>query len=370
MESNKKHFLPFKGEGMLFYWLKLLPINVRLVETQDFASLQKLIGSDGKGIFMMDKWVNRFMPRVVCCFMTALMLAGGVAGCSYIPFIHSDKGEQKEEKVVRTLWKSGEQYVAIEKQDRPSGITVKANEHVTEISVDRLRTALASIDLRLPDRDKSIALFNDDELRILSEYIAEGLALAGPDEDVTFAIIGNYVEALGFLKKRMVSGGRVFCQDGQINIIFGDVHRLLGETMGIPEDRRLHPFMIGSRGGTVGVHEGMLLPKTGGEIFAKMREEWVLFPIKGPESLPTSQETVAPAPVTKEAAPASGQENIAPVSGTREVAPTAAPYAGKPTAAVKKSVEERLMILNELRNKKLISEEEYRVKRLDILNDL
>ncbi len=314
----------------------------------------------------MARTVDRFMARAFFCAIVTMMVAVSVTGCSYIPFMHSDKSVQKEEKAVRTLWKSGEQYVAIEKQDRPSGITVKANEHVTEISVDRLRTALASIDLRLPDADKSIALFNEEELRILSEYVAEGLALAGQDEDVTFAIIGNYVEALGFLKKRMVTGGRVFCQDGQINIIFGDVHRLLGETMGVQEDRRLHPFIIGSRSGAVGEHKGMLLPKTGGEIFAKMREEWVLFPIKGPESFPTSQESVAPASGTKE----SGQENIAPAPGTREAAPAAAPYAGKPAAAVKKSVEERLMILNELRNKKLINEEEYRAKRLDILNDL
>lgn len=317
---------------------------------------------------MMDKWVNRFMPRVVCCFMTALMLAGGVAGCAYIPFIHSDKGEQKEEKVVRTLWKGGEQYVAIEKQDRQQGVAVKANEHVTEISVDRLRSAFGSMDFRLPNRDRSIALFNEDELRILSEYIAEGLALAGPDEDVTFVIIGNYVEALGFLKKRMVTGGRVFFQDGQINIIFGDVHRQFVETMGRPEDRRLKPFIIGSRSASVGEREGMLLPKQGGEIFAKMREDWVLFPIKAPETSPPPQETATPAPGTKEAAPAPGQDIGAPAQAIRTSAP--AGYGEKPAPAVKKSVEERLMILNELRNKKLINEEEYRVKRLDILNDL
>ena len=316
----------------------------------------------------MDKWVNRLMPRVVCCFMTALMLAGGVAGCSYIPFIHSDKGEQKEEKVVRTLWKGGEQYVAIEKQDRQQGVAVKANEHVTEISVDRLRAAFESMDFRLPGRDKSIALFNEDELRILSEYIAEGLALAGPDEDVTFVIIGNYVEALGILKKRMVTGGRVFFQDGQINIIFGDIHRVFTETMGRPEDRRIKPLMVGSRSGTVGEHEGTLLPKQGGEIFAKMREDWVMFPIRAPETSPPPQETATPAPGTKEAAPAPGQDSGAPAQAIRTSAP--AGYGEKPAPAVKKSVEERLMILNELRNKKLINEEEYRVKRLDILNDL
>ena len=310
---------------------------------------------------MSEKTINRLKVRAVLWpLMTLAVLAGGVAGCSYIPFMHSDKADQKEAKVVRTLWKSGEQYVAIEKQDRLTGASVKANEHVTEISVDRLRSALASIDLRLRDKDKSLALFNEEELRLLSEYIAEGLALAGPDEDVTFAIIGHYVEALGFLKKRMVTGGRVFCQDGQLNIIFGDVHRVLSETMGIPEDRRLKPFMIGSRSGVVGEHEGMLLPKPGGEIFAKLREDWVFFPIRAPENVPIPQESSAPAPVNRETAPAAAtHESVAPPQ-----------YGGKPAPAVKKSVEERLMILNELHNKKLISDDEYKAKRLDILNDL
>jgi hypothetical protein len=291
--------------------------------------------------------------------MTALAFAGGIGGCSYLPFMHSEKTEQKDEKAVRTLWKISEQYVAIVKQEHPTGVEVRPNERVAEISVDRLRIALASIDLRLPNTERSIALFNEDELRTLSEYIAEGLALAGPDEDVTFAIIGHYVESMGFLKKRMVTCGRVFFQDGQLNIIFGDVHRALSETMGIPEDRRLHPFMIGSRRGTEGVHEGMLLPKPDGEIFAKLREDWVLFPLKSPENLPSPQESGTSAPVTKEASPAQGQETG-----------VAAPYTGKSAPVAKKSVEERLMILNELRNKKLISEEEYRAKRLEILNDL
>jgi len=35
-----------------------------------------------------------------------------------------------------------------------------------------------------------------------------------------------------------------------------------------------------------------------------------------------------------------------------------------------KTVEERLEILNDLKNKKLITEEEYEKKRLDILKDL
>jgi len=319
---------------------------------------------------------DRFMARALFCVIAAMLAAVGVTGCSYIPFMHADKGGQKEEKAVRTLWTSGEQYVAIEKQDRQAGVTMKANEHLTEISVERIRIALESIDFRAQDKDKSISLFNEPELKILPEYIAEGLALAGPDEDVTFVIIGNYVESMGVLKKRMVTTGRLFCQDGQINIIFGDVHRILTEVMGIPEDRRLNPFLPGSRGGSVGKVEGMLLPKQGGEIFAKTRSDWIVFPVQGSET------TYTPPAARVESGAAPGAAPVA-APGARTMTPAAVRDTGgaagqdlrpvhreRPAPAAKKGIDERLMILNDLRNKKLITDEEYRTKRMDILNDL
>jgi len=311
--------------------------------------------------------VCNLLSRAVLWTMAMIMLTGGFTGCSYLPFMKSDKSQVKR---VKTLWQSGEQYVAIEKQDRQPGGIEKANEHISEISVDRLRSAFASIDFRPAEADKSRAMFNDDELRILSEYVAEGLALAGPDEDVTFVVIGHHVAALGFLKQRMVTTGRVFCQDGQINIIFGDVHRELTETMGVPEDRRLNPFLPGSREGNPEKKlGGILIPKKDGEIFAKMREDWLIFPLKAETvSVPTAaQEGGEGAEVSKTAPAATGKEN-AQVPEVRSSAPAASRE--KTAPAAKKSVEERLIILNELRNKKLINEDEYRVKRLDILNDL
>jgi hypothetical protein len=168
--------------------------------------------------------------RFSCGLVMALLLAGVVTGCttmsSYIPFMGKKK---QQETFVKNLWNSGEQFVAIEKQDRQQGVVVRPNQHITEISVERVRVMLESMELRSTGKDKNMPLFNEDEIKILSEYIPVGLALSGPDEDVTFAVIGLYVEAMGGLKKREVSTGRVFYQDGRINIIFGDIHRELKE---------------------------------------------------------------------------------------------------------------------------------------------
>jgi hypothetical protein len=280
---------------------------------------------------------------------------------------------------------------------------------------------LESMNLHQTGRDKTIPLFNEDEIKILSEYIPVGLALAGPDEDVTFGVIGHYVESLGYLKKREVTTGRVFVQNGQLNIIFGDIHRELKETMGRQEDRRLNPFAPGTRSGSYGYLDGSVLPKEGGEPFSKIRQDWMVFQLNQSALASATQQeenqatyrpnsgTLAPAPDslasgTPQAAPqqemaqpapkyAAPQQQAAPVPQYAAPAPSyTAPqgqmyqqtpqytpqysgsanrsgYANAKTAD-KKSIEDRLVILNNLRGKRLITEQEYRDIRMQILGEL
>jgi hypothetical protein len=268
-----------------------------------------------------------------------LVAAGGFAGCAT-----TGTGEAQ----VKTVWQLSDQYVKIEKQDHPAGGTVSANIHPADISADRLRGMLESVEVRPTGEEKALQLFNDNELKILSENIHAGLASAGPDEDVTFAVIGHYPVLMGVLKERMVTTGRVFHQDGHLNIIFGDVHRGFREN----EDRRLHPLLLGSRVRT-GPREWALTAKPGGESFTAKRPDWITFSLTSPGPVVT--------PAMREDAGGTGQ-------GGKAVTPAVPPK--KPAIPGKKSVEERLLILNELLSKKLITEEEYRAKRLEILNEL
>ena len=271
----------------------------------------------------------------IALMMTAV---GGAAGCA------TAKNDVAGDAAVRTIWQAREQFVKIERQDHPAGVTVPVNDHPVDIPVDRLRYVLDSMVVLAPGKDSAEPLFNDDELRLLSEKVHGGLAAAGPGEDVTFSVIGQHAVLMGFLKQRMITTGRVFCRDGQINIIFGDILREVKEN----EDRRLYPFLSGSRSAGVS-RELTLALKPERESFAMKRPDWVIFPIAGPVvSLPQG-----PA--------GAGSEN-------RGITP--AEPREKPAMPVKKSVEERLMMLNDLRNKKLITDEEYRAKRLEILNEL
>lgn len=282
----------------------------------------------------MEKSVNRFRVRGVWLMMALLVAAGGLAGCTAMKTGHGGR------MAVKTLWQSGDQYVAVEKQDRLTGAAVPPNEHPADISADRLRSALGSIEVHLPGRETAIQLFNDSELDILSGNIRDGLASAGPDEDVTFAVIGHYTTLLGVFKERKATTGRVFYQDGQLNVIFGDVLRDVREN----EDRRLYPFLPGSRNAAA-PHAWALAEKPGSEVFTMNRPDWITFPR------------------ARHVVPAGG-------AGTRVKDVTTAEPREIPAMAVKKSVEERLMILNDLKSKRLITDDEYQSKRREILNEL
>lgn len=287
---------------------------------------------------MMGIQGNRFVWSAMVVIMAAV---GALPGCASF---RTAQGRT----IVETVWQSGDQYVALEKQDKPTGAALIPNAHPVNIHADRIRSALGSIEVRLRDNEKGIQLFSDPELAVLAENISRGLAKAGPDEDVTFAVIGHHAALMGLFKERRVTAGRVFSRDGEINIIFGDLSRDVKDN----EDRRLNPILPGSRSSSA--PRNWELTVKSGETFAMKRPDWITFPIMGPAvsiGIPgVPQETGTTGKVVKPATPA--------------------PSLQKPAPAAKKSIEERLMLLNELRDKKLITEEEYRAKRLEILNEL
>jgi hypothetical protein len=256
-------------------------------------------------------------------------------------------------KDVRPIWKDRDQYVQVEKQDRQSGSVPVDSAHPANVSAERLSSILASLEVRIPNQKRAQPLFNPTGIRILSEKISQGLAAAAPGEDVTFAYVGTYpvLALMAVLKEDKVTTGRVFVRDGQVNIIFGKLHDKVNEK----EDRRLNPFLPGSRE-MVMPQEWLLVEKPGGENFTRKRPDWLVFNLTPPAVLvtPTDEaEAEAEAPAAAVATPG--------VPAARRATPA---------APVKKSVEERLTILKGLKDKGLITEEEFKAKRQDILNDL
>jgi hypothetical protein len=239
----------------------------------------------------------------------------------------------------RDLWQSREQFVALESQDAGSTGTVQSNEHPAELSQERLLSILASISVRETAGSPSEPLFTYQALQALAPNLRQALKQAAPGEDVTFAIIGLHDALYGLAKSPRVSTGRVFYKGGQLNIIFGLVRQEVRDR----DDRRLYPFTPGSRSAAAAGEWKLLIPGEKG--VEQIRRDWLTF---------ANDWTAPPEP-----------QNII----EQKAKPAVAPVAVKPVIDTRKPAE-RLTILNELKSNGLISEEEYKSKRLEILNGL
>jgi hypothetical protein len=173
---------------------------------------------------------------------TVVMLSLGLSGCGN-PLKKDEPDIAVEGK---TVFEAGLQYVKIVDRDM-AGVS---NEHPFSISSDNMRTVLESIYVteKVLFKERQSPLFSPYELQILSSALSSGLARAESNEDVTFVTIGAHQGALA--KEKQTNSGRVFVNDGKLNIIFGKVREEYREKdayTGQDIDRRVNPLKPGSR---------------------------------------------------------------------------------------------------------------------------
>jgi hypothetical protein len=257
---------------------------------------------------------------------------------------------------VIVLWSANDQWVKVEPQDDAAA---SPNDHPAQLANEAISNALAALRIRIVDEDKVTeaqrAVFTTAELRNLVPRIASGLAKAGPRQDVTFSTIGSHPRAAGGLVKDPgVTAGRVFYDDGKINVIFGELQS--GYRKRSVYGQRTEDFTPRQQGSRTQAaeHEWALAARPGVELHSNagsVRNDWVEIHI---------------------AAVASGAAAVsqAPAAATPPVATAAGP--GEGSAATKSGVdiEQRLKTLKELRDKNLISEEAYRAKMQELLSEL
>ncbi|MDO9307887.1 MAG: SHOCT domain-containing protein [Deltaproteobacteria bacterium] len=235
------------------------------------------------------------------------------------------------------LWQSRDQFVALERQDSDGNTRIAANDHPAEFSLDRLTSILASIKVRFADSEKPGPLFTAPAIQVLAPHLQKALKQAAPGQDVVFAVFGLHDALYGLAKSPRVTTGRVFFKAGKLNLIVGLVQKDVNER----EDRRLSPFTPGSRQKQAS-GEWTLLTDT-----PLVRGDWLAF---GDDW----QAPVVPSAVVEKKEAAGPAAAVQPAKRSEEVR--------KPA--------ERLIILKELKEKGLITEDEYRAKRLEILNGI
>ena len=282
------------------------------------------------------------------------------------------------------LWSGDDQWVKIEPQDDPAAAP---NDHPVQLGVEAITNALGALQVRLADPDTGTQsdrpVFTPGELGNLAPHVASGLARAGPRQDVTFSTIDSRpLAAGGLIRKPGVNAGRVFYNDGRLNVIFGELQsdyrkkNVYGQRS---ED--FTPRRQGSRGETT-KQKWNLAARPGLEFHSAndgaIRNDWVVIDtaVAGSEVLAAPQPGNAPprqaasapvvaAPVQSPPATVAAPAPV-PDAATAPAAAESAPRTGTPNA----DLEQRLRKLKELRDKGLISEEAYRAKMQELLSEL
>lgn len=289
---------------------------------------------------------HRWRAAVMALGLTA-GLASAPAGAFEIVF-----GNAKTETIVSgKYWPIGEfsevRIVSAEAGAAP-------NSHPASVSAQTLRQLLAAVRVKLSTGEES--LFAVDELDEIVSTLSEALRLAKPDQDV-FVRSSSRRGASRFTRPYAVTA-RLFVLGERLNLIVNDAradfffrYRASGA---MPE------FTYGSRA----TESKTALARLG---IPGPRGDWLEIPLSGEAAAPPAPRAVAPAAVAPAAAAAPAA--VAPVA-----APAPAPAAPAPArirdAAFAEEVEQRLTTLKRLRDKGLITEDEYQQKRREVMSTL
>lgn len=267
------------------------------------------------------------------------------------------------------IWQDGpNQYVKLADQDGPE---YGANEHPVTLNADALKTILESL---VFDRDDARTVFTTEQADLLGKQLAEGLQRASTDQDLIFSLMrSEKSELLGFRADRFFVAGRAFYRLGQFHIIFGDYDRWRNDSaekaydptdVGVVRYKLDHGKRSRSSANVkfpVMSLDGIKNMRYKGEI----RNDWVVVDMdRAIASLAQADQVRRKQELLqkrKEILDALGEDAAL-------IIPQAAP-APVPVQQPR-SVEERLMTLKGLKDKGLITEEEYGAKRQQILNSL
>ncbi len=296
----------------------------------------------------------RSLSTPVARSVAGALLALAVAGCSTTA--PPPGGTREAAPVVgevtgqETLWQDADAgWVRLVAAESGAG----GYDHPVKVDPQWLRQTLYDIKLRGTDKaDENesappIRLFQVKELDVLVPAIAQGLAQAGPDQAVAFATAARRGGFTFFDPVRLTTA-RVFVSDGELNVLFGPVGEPLaedsvrGEIRGAP---------VGTRAAVLNDDDRVWSRSWGSTM---PREDWVARPVK------TTQGALPELP-------ASGE----PMSASREEGRAASePQAAAPPSRNGGGIRERLELLKELHEDGLITEDEYRAERQEILDEL
>lgn len=280
-------------------------------------------------------------------------------------------------------WKSGlYQYFKYAEQDSSK---FGNNNHPVELKVDEIVNSLKALEFtekQIFGNETIKSVFTTSQANLLGKQLANGLKDAKPGQDIIFVLVGTNPKLL-VLKQKYFLAGRAFYQDGKLNIIIGEYNLPRNdelERVYDPGDNRAvsYSYNYGRRSKQSNKFKGTIITVPGFEnkkTAKKFRRDWFMLDvtlasqaflaemeaIRNPISNNDRQMQVEAAKLSRER-----REMRAEMARMRKEMKQINSGSGSSS----KTTEERITTLDQLLTKELITQEEYDIRRKEILNDI
>ncbi|MGH8598607.1 MAG: hypothetical protein ACREXT_18285, partial [Gammaproteobacteria bacterium] len=230
----------------------------------------------------MNSKFNLLVLSFIAYAALSVLLAPATAAIDLLPDIFD------KPKIIKSIWKAQEQYVALSTQGK-RGEIFAPNDHPVTLEIADIRDALQSLEVWSEGgffrNEEAHPVFTDGQVEVLGRYVADALLKAKPFEDVIFNVRGYGKVALDTLKEREWTSGRMFFADSKLNLIIG-TYRLKKDrgvrnaeaAHGVMENYSDLHFNPGSRLKKSGKMEGRIVASDGVTIPAAAeggRTDWV-----------------------------------------------------------------------------------------------
>jgi hypothetical protein len=291
----------------------------------------------------------------------------------------------KSSKINRNIWKQQEQYVALAPQSAKNARGIQKNQHPIILDLGEVRDALLSLELWVEGgffrNEEAVPVLSSGQITTLVRYLVEGLAQAATNEDIVFNIRGYGNVALDIVREKFWTAGRIFYVNDKLNIIIGTYQvkkdrgiKQAEASFGVLDDYSDIHFYYGARD-DVAKMPGRIITTAGVTLNAEAgreRPDWVqinipVAAIAYRDSLIPDVEKKREARVKREAAKLTVErrkmrEEMARLRKELDKM--------KSGGAQAPDLEQRLATLQDLKDKDLISDDEFRDRRKAILEEI
>lgn len=262
-------------------------------------------------------------------------------------------------------------------------------EHPNTISSDVSNAFLSQISIINSNENEDTLLFTSQQISLLSKYLPSALTQAKQNQVVVFSLIKKKSSLAGFLKRDVFTAGSIFIQQNTLTLKVGDVDRERQhgyESVYDPTNQGLVRYdfdfgldssSIASKRNTLGLLtdlDGFSTPQQNevNIILSKLSELPQIIQQQATTKIETKNTGLTRQEVEqilneREASSSTHKGEIDTKQQTRKSLQQTATESNKTTT---KNLEERFKILQNLKDQGLISEQEYQVKRAELLAEI